>query len=234
MSKQAIKRVMGGHVPGPVEQAAMKVHYERGSQAVVDRNKWRTMAFLLVVVIIGMSGGFVALLPLKSVEVVRVGQEASGRVVVDAQQQVNREWGDEVQMAWVSDWARMMFEVNAPTWRRSVGKALSLTVGTAKSQSDDYLRLEENNPPYLLGKDPSFVREVERVSVNVIQPNVVLIRFRLITRWSNGNKTVKQLAMTATLKQTTQTSREEIIENPSGLLLSNFSISDESSATNPK
>ena len=219
------------HVPGDIEKAASKVYFERGSQLLVENISFKKITTGLLITNILMAIALVVLLPLKTVETVKVSQDKNDRLhVVDDQngQSGTKAIADEsVQLAWVADWTKDVFEINAATWVRNFKRAISRTTGTAKDQLQDYWHVETNNPTRILTKDRDFVREVERLSINTIQPNVILIRFRLISRAADGTKSTKIYATTVTLKSVPGKSREEIIDNPSGLLAQSISISDE-------
>lgn len=219
------------HVPGPLETAAVREYFERGSKFAVSNLGLNKMVIMLMLSNLILAAALVSLLPLKTVEIVKVTQDKNDRIrVLDDQISSSAKFiaDESAQLAWVSDWAQDVFEINAATWQRNLKRGLSRTSGAAKDQLQDYWRIETNNPAALLSKDRDYVRELERVSINAIQPNVILIRYKLISRLGDGTKSVKSLATTVTLKNSTPKSRDEIIDNPTGLLAQSVSMSEES------
>lgn len=218
------------HTPGPIEEAAARIYYERGSLAISDVLTWKKFTAFFVFLSAIQAVAITMLIPLKSIEIVKISQDNLGKVKIVENQDSNQRYSAdaEAQMFWVSQWTTDAFEINEATWRRNLTRAITRTSGAAKEQINEYLVRQENNPVIILEKDLSFVREVERISINTIQPNVILIRFKLISRMQNGVKMVKTYAMTVTLKNIQPKTREELIDNPAALSVQSFSISDES------
>jgi type IV secretory pathway component VirB8 len=214
-------------VPGPYEQAALKIYFERGSKEAVERNTWRAVTVVLACAL-GLCGlGFWQLIPLKTVETALVSKDSSGRAQVEF---AGKAWtpDSEMKAAWLSDWVQALSEVNAATWERSVARAASLSVGTARDQIRDYLQREGNQPVLLLKDKPAYVREYKLTSVNNVNDNVLLLRFTLTSRPNPGaNKITVAYAITATLTTVKPETRAQAIDNPSGLVVSNFNITED-------
>ena len=220
---------VAGHVPGPMEQAAVQTYFERGSKPILERNLWRWAAFGSSATSLLLITAIIILLPLKSIETIQINKGNEGRLVADSSDAKKFSVDDDSKAAWVSDWASDLTEINAPTWQRNVERALSKTASTAIDQAKDYLNRDENQPARLLHDRPEFVREFKRESINTLQPNVLLIRYTLTSRPNPGSpKSAKTFAMTVTLNYLKPKTREEVVRNPSGLVVQTFNISEES------
>ena len=221
--------VVTGHIPGPMEQAAVQVYFERGSKPVLEKNLWRWAAFGSTATALMLGASIIILLPLKSIETIQINKGVEGRLIADSSDAKKFSPDDDSKAAWLSDWVSDLTEINAPTWQRNVERALSKTTSTAIDQAKDYLNRDENQPARLLYDRPEFVREFKRESINTLQPNVLLIRYTLTSRPSPGApKTLKTFAMTVTLNYVKPKTREEVVRNPSGLVVQTFNISEES------
>lgn len=196
---------------------------------MLEKNTWKSLAFGGMATSALLATAIVLMLPLKSVETIQVGKGADGRLSVQATDAQKLTVDDDARAAWVNDWVRDLTEINSATWQRGVARAASRSVGTGVDQVRDYLNNEENQPASLLAKHPGYIREFRRESVNMLQSNVVLIRYTLTSRPRPGaDKQSKTYAMTVNLSSVKPKSREEVIDNPSSLVVQNFNISDES------
>lgn len=228
-SKASITRTATiGRVPGPMEEAAVRVYYERGSKQSIERNMWRITALGSMGISLLMGGALVLLLPLKSVETIQINKDQAGRVSVQNVDAQRFTADDDVKMAWANDWVSNLTEINGATWKRSIEQTAAKSIATAIDQVRDYLAKDENQPAQILYEKPLYIREFSRQSINMLSPNVVLLRYSLTSRPAPGApKVVKSYAMTITLATVKPRSRDEVVSNPSGLAVQNFSISEE-------
>lgn len=224
----AQKAAILGTTPGPMEQAAARNYFERGSKQSVEAHRWRLISITLMTIAAMQAASIALMMPLKTVETIQIKSDAQGRVAVanaDAQRFTP---DDGVKQAWVIDWATDLTEINAATWQRSIGRATSRALGVGVDQIRDYLSKPENQPAQLLNEKPSYVREFSRQSVNMIDGNVALLRYSLISRSGPGApKVVKSYVLTATLATVKQETREDVLRNPTGLAVQSFNISEE-------
>ena len=216
------------HVAGPISDLAEKTYFDRGSKPVIEMTNWRLIAFILAGAVVSLAVAIASLIPLKTVETVTVTKLENGRLTAESSTTRVFVADDVVKQAWVNEWVTRFVEVNPSTWSRDSKRTLMMTVGSGTDQANDYMRREENNPAWLLSKNPGYVREMKRQSINLLSSDIVLIRYTLTSRAAAGIKSVKSFAITVNLKKITPASVEDAIENPSGLMVGNFSISEES------
>lgn len=227
IGSDAKKKGIASNIPSEMTQKAAKVYYDRGSKPVVEMNNWRLIAFCSLGVCALLALSITMILPLKSIEIITVTRNENGKLEANSAQQRRFSADDTVKLAWVNDWAADLVEINPSTWQKNVGKSVSMTVGTATDQARDYLSMEANQPAILLAKNQGYVREMQRQSINMLQPNVVLLRYTLTSRPGMGAKETKAYAMTVTLGSVKAESIEQALSNPAGLTVSNFSVSEE-------
>lgn len=217
-----------GRVPGPHEQAAAQLYFERGSKQAIDKNHWRMTAFGSLTSTVVLSVALVMLFPLKTVETIQINKDQNGRVTVQNVDAQRFSADEDVKLSWANDWVTSLTEISNATWQRNVERAASKSVGTAIDQVRDYLGKADNQPAQILFEKPSYVREFNRLSLNSLSPDVVLVRYTLTSRPIPGSpKVVKGYAMTITLASIKPKSRDEVLNNPSGLAVQSFSISEE-------
>jgi len=224
MSTQSTKK-RPDHVPGPIEAAAAKVYFNRGSKEAIDKNRWRTVAVgSLFVAALGVTSTVVLALTSK-VHVMQVSQVDGGRLeVVGVASRFSA--NDEIKMAWANDFVNELTEILPAVWQRNAQKVQARSVGVAVDQTRSYL--VNNNPAQILAKHPSFVREYRRRSVNKIADNTFLVRYELTDRSHQGaTPQVRRFAMTITLTSVGHRTIDDVYANPSGLAAVSFSISEE-------
>lgn len=226
-SKQGSPAGPLAHAPGPHYEAVVREYYARGSKEVAERNHWRVFAFLLVGALTAAGLGFWQLIPLKSVETVLVSKASNGTAVAES---ASSDWKPDQTMmrAFASAWVGLVVEINIATWQRSIERATYQTTGMAGDQLRDFLNKPTNNPAILVKDAPSFVREYEPGTVNFVSDNVLLVRYKTTTRTTPGaEKVVASYAMTLTLQRNKAQSKNDALVNPTGLVVSTFSVSEE-------
>jgi type IV secretory pathway component VirB8 len=214
--------------PGPLNESAVRAHFERGSAEKLLGDNWRNMCFLLILGLIAMAFVVSQLLPLKTVEVYIATKQDSGRVVVE-ESSPNWTPDQDVVQYFLSDWVSNLTEVNPASWERTTARAIELTVGTGTDQTKDFLRKPDNNPALLLKNAPNYIRTYELVSSNILKEGSSLIRFRTVSRnASSGTTETAAFAVTINYIKIKPTNRKQALSNPTGLAIASFNISEES------
>jgi type IV secretory pathway TrbF-like protein len=216
------------HVPGPMEEAAVRAYFERGSQQALDRNRWRVATIVSLTISALLAAGMVVVATKQDVYVMQVSKDVSGQLQVGGV--ASKFMADEdSQMAWASNYAQVLTEITPAIWRRNVERVMNLSAGVATDQVRAYLQQPESNPAALLDKNNLYVREYHRKSVNKVAENTYLVRYELISRIApNAASSTKAFAMTVTLTHLGHKTREDVFKNPEGLAALNFSLSEES------
>lgn len=227
------KSTVPDHVPGPMEQAAVRTYFERGSQQAIEKNGWKTAALMSSACTLIAISGLVVMAARSEVEVFQVAKTDGGQLqVVAAAGKFTPD--EDTQMAWTSRWLSELTEISPALWQRNVASVQSKIVGTAADQVKTYLQRAENNPAFLLTSQPSYIREYERRSVNKVGEMTYLVRYELINRPAPGGQVERATyAATVTLTTVGHRNRNDVFSNPEGLAVSSFSISQESSVRKP-
>lgn len=216
------------YTPGPTKEATSRKYFERGSAEKLMGDKWRTMCFVLTVIIVVLAIAISQLIPLKTVEVYVASKQDSGRIIVE---ESTSNWvpDQDVVQYLLSEWVSNLVEVNAASWERTTARAVELTINAGTDQTRDFLRKPENNPALLINDSPTFVRTYERLSSNILKEGSSLIRFQTLSRDAN-NPAAKAATYAITINyiKIKPTTRKQAMANPTGLAIASFNISEES------
>lgn len=208
----------------------MRTFFERGSQQAIDRNRWRIAALASMLTVAVMGVALAVLTARQEIYVMQVSKDASGELQVAGAARVF-EADEDSKMAWSINYVQNLTEITPAIWRRNVDRAVRLSSGVAADQVRSYLNSPNSNPAALLQKNPLYVREFHRRSINKIANNTYLVRYDLISRMAQNTAAKTQsFAITITIASAQPTSREDVFANPAGLVATNFSISEESPA----
>lgn len=215
------------HIPGPMEEAAVRTYYERGSGSAIIGGYWKLGALGMGALCLILSTALLVLLMLQEVHVMQVSKDASGELHVTGV--ASKFVADEdTQMAWASRFAGELTEITPAIWQRNVESIQGKAVGVASDQVKSYLQHSDNNPAQMLSRYPLFVREYRRVSVNKVADMTYLIRYELTSRpGPNIAPIPKRYAMTITLTAIGHKTRDDVFRNREGLAALNFSISED-------
>jgi type IV secretion system protein VirB5 len=218
------------HVPGPMEVAAFKAYFERGSAQKIESNSWRTATILSLLVSVVCAGAVAGIAMQQQIQVFQVAPGEGGQLQVVGTP-VKFTPSEDMQMAWASRWLADLTQINPALWEKSVSSVQSKVTRTAPDQVKSYLSRPENNPAALLSKQPGYVREYERRTVNKVGDMTYLVRYDLVSRPAPGTTVErKSFAATVTLASVGHSTRDDVFNNPEGLAVSNLSISEEAAA----
>ncbi len=234
MKPKITKAAVPDHVPGPMEEAAVRAFFERGSKQALDSNRWRVATFLSLAAVVAVGALAAVVAARQEVFVMQVSKDASGDLqVAGAAKTFSPD--EDSKMAWSINYAQTLTEISPAIWRRNVDRVVKLSSGVAVDQVRAYLGRNDSNPAALLNKNELYVREFHRKSVNKVAENTYLVRYELISRiTSNETPKTQSFAMTVTVANVGYRSREDVFNNPAGLVATNFSISEEKKNTELK
>ena len=215
------------YTPGPVDEAVKKEYFERGSKAVIEKNRWFVIAILLGAGLVGSVFAMLAMLPLKTVDTVIVRQADTGRLVADTSVGGTWEPDQDATAYFLNQWLGDVYSINASTIRKTQASAAEMVTGLAVAQLSDLYHKE--NPILALSQNPLIFRDREFISINFIKSDTALIRYRLTTRLDATHPAdVRSYAMTITFVKIKPSTREDVMRNPGGIFITNFSNSEES------
>lgn len=212
--------------PGAIGKDAAVLHFERGAKPTIERNRWFFVSCVLGVALVAQGIAMNTLLPLKTVETHLVREVGGGRLVTEGTAVGAWAPDDDAVDYFLNQWAYKVWDISAATVDGMIAESSEQVVGTAKVQLQE---LRKKTNPYVLLKDyPGYSRTYELISVNKVQDDVRLIRFRTITRLSPdvAPKTTVY-AMTVTFTRVKPTTRAEVMKNPAGLFITSFNTTEE-------
>lgn len=182
------------------------------------------ISLILAIALVASNIAIYIMLPLKSVETYGVTKVEGGRLVVDSTP-VGYWTPDKDSIAYfINQWASKVYDINQSTIDQTIKETQELAIGNATKQLTDLRR--KTNPYALLAATPGFVRSYERISVNFIKDDVALVRFH--TQSSAGEKVTRATyAMTVTFVRIKPVTRDQVLQNPAGLFITNFNVTEE-------
>ena len=214
------------HVPGPMQEAAVRTFFERGSQQSLDKSRWRVAALLSMSGLVVMGVLLVVLASRQETYVMQVTKDSTTGELQVSGVAKTFEADEETRMAWAIDYAKTLTEISPAIWRRNVDRVVRMSSGVAADQVRTYLNRPDTNPAALLQQQSLYVREFHRKSVNKVASNTYLIRYDLVSRSAPTAPAVtNSFAMTITVAPVGHQSREDVFANPAGLAATNFSLS---------
>ena len=97
----AVKKSPIDHVPGPMEEAATRMYYERGSAVAVEKGAWKITALASITVSALVCSALVAVILQQKVHVLQVAKDTSGALQVVGEAQ-KFQADEDTKMAWAS------------------------------------------------------------------------------------------------------------------------------------
>lgn len=210
--------------PSHIDDKTARQFFDRGARARIGENRMFLIALISVIANVGSIVLVYSLFPLKQIETIQVHKIPGGRLVADSEP-VGFWTPDKDSIAYfLNKWAYNVFDINQSTIDGTIKEAQKLTIGNASKQLTELRR--KTNPYTSLNEHPGYTRTYEFTTINFIKDDVALLRFQTVARY--GDKVErKAYAMTITFVQIKPTNRAQVMENPAGLHISNFNLTDE-------
>lgn len=202
-----------------------KGFFERFGGATVESSRWFTFSIVLVVVLIGQSIAIMQMLPLKTVVAYKIGVTDEGRVAGTPFAAEAYTPGENEKKYFLSQWTTKLFTLDRFFTEKYLLDAYALTRDQAASQFSDYVNRFQ--PLVALKADPSLNQQVTVRSVSFVQQGVALVRFRVDTRAAKKSVVSKDMLLTIYFATIPPKTEEEIYQNPIGLFITQFSVSED-------
>lgn len=107
----------------------------------------------------------------------------------------------------------------------NLDEARSLFVSKANNQFS--LWFQQNQPTLKVKKNPDFTRTVEIKSSSMLPNNVVIVRFKTTESNEEEDPIIQNYIITAKYLISPRKSRQEALENPTGIFYEHFTIDEE-------
>lgn len=203
-------------------------YFERGNAHTMMLKYANTIIICLVLIVVILAFALTQLIPLKTFQIVHVTPVDGGRVLTE---KVESNWKpNQANVGYfLNAWAENTFNINYSTWRENIDKSSKIVSGTAFEQLRTHFRKEDFNSAAIMNKTPTYVKTYEKISVNFIKDDVILIRFKTTSIAMPGaTPVVKYYALTLNVSFTQPTSMEQALNNPAGIVITSFNLSEES------
>ncbi|WP_321935257.1 VirB8/TrbF family protein [Paraburkholderia sp. J8-2] len=227
----AAKAIAGPAVPpftpGPIRESAVRKYFARGEMQRITGNRW-FLAFMISMGLNAVQGVSNAMLfPLKSVEIIFLHENGGGRLTLE-QAGPSASVADHDAIAYyLSEWLDNVYDINASTIQAKLAKAGETAVGNAHDQLQDLIAKE--NPYGQLHDDPQLRQYFNRLTVNWVNEDTVIVRYTLTKRLAEGAAPqVQTWAMTITYTHIKSTTPDQVKRNPAGIYVTSFNVNQES------
>ena len=212
--------------PGSIGQNAAQKYFEMGSAIRIERNRWFLTALIIGCALVAESVSLSFLFPLKTVETIQVNRMEGGRLVADPTPVGNWEPDNDSLAFFINKWAESVFDVKRATIQQTVAESSLYAIDTAARQLKEF-RIADN-PISNLNEYPGYSRSYTFMSINFINSETALLRFKTTTR--KGEMVEEDVyLMTVTYTLVKPKTVDQVVRNPAGLYVTNFTLSKESS-----
>ena len=224
------KATSGGKIPdfapGTIGQNAAQKYFEMGSHLRIERNRWFLIALILGGALVAESVSLSFLFPLKTVETIQVNKLEGGRLVADPTP-VGSWVPDNDSLAYfINRWAESVFDVKRATIQKTVADSALYAIDTAAKQLTEFR--QSDNPIASLNEYPGYSRSYTFMSINFLNAETALLRFKTTTRKADVVEEDVYL-MTVVFTLVKPKNVDQVVRNPAGLYVTNFTLSKESS-----
>lgn len=204
---------------------AVKRRFLNEGALEVERNRYFVLLLAFAGLIAVLVFAIAALTPLKEVIPYVIETDDIGRTQAAAVT-VERFTPTDAQVRYfLAEWVDHLMSVRPGVTQVNLPKAFRKTRGTAATQFREYL--EEFDPLGQVFNEPDRITDTRIRSINVLGDNAVLIQFRTITREPRRVDETQDYSLTLNYRLQPPTTEEEILENPTGLQITNFNLTRE-------
>jgi type IV secretion system protein TrbF len=219
-------RAPGDLTPGPIKESTVRKYFERGGKLKLqsDRSYWTNMMSLVLNLF--LASVIVMLLPLKTVQTVVIHEGSVGQLN-PGYNEVDNYMPDRNAIAYfLSAWVDNARDINASVINDRLTAAGAVAIGDAHDQLQELVK--EDNPLGRLRQYPYLRRTYQRLSLNFVKNDTVVLRYSLTERTGPGSPpTVTVWVMTITFERIPPHTQEQVDTNPAGLYVTSFNNSQE-------
>ncbi len=201
--------------------------YEAWGKSVVGRNRFFILSAFLAAAVVAMAVALAAITPLKTVQPYIVKVADTGQVFVDPAGTQAYEPGEAEKKYFLGKWVEYGWTIDSRFLTDYLEKAYNMTRDKAVAEFRELI--EASRPAARLAENPSLTATPSISSINFIREDTALIRFHVTerTRMEKDTPIVTYYAMTTRFIIDPPKTEKEILENPIGLFIVNFSLSRE-------
>lgn len=205
---------------------ARREWFERMGSPIVDKNRWAFIAFIELLVIIALVIAISYLVPLVRVVPYVVKVDDAGKAAASSVMAQEYKPSNAHINYFVAEWVRKWQSIDPATLSKDLTGAFTLVRSRAIDEFREWIR--EDKPVERLNKSAgTLTRVVKIVSVTPVNDNVVQVRFMTIERDGSSDVKTKNKVALVHFALIQPKSEEEILQNPLGLFVSHFALSEE-------
>jgi len=213
--------------PTTALQKARQRWFEEYGAAGMNSNRMFVGLMASLITNISLGIALAVMMPLKTVQpwMVKVDKEegvATATKVGTAPYQP----GDPEKRYFLAEWTTMLLTLDKYMTEKNLVKAFYRTRGKGSSEFGDWV--DVNKPAEALKLDPSLTRNIQIRSISFVADGAALVRVSLETRTSAQSSPIrKNVIATIHFAVIPPTTEQEILENPIGLYITHFAISED-------
>jgi len=207
-------------------EKARFIWFEQYGHAVVERNRYFIALIILALLNIAQGMAIYQMMPLKTVVPYVVKVADNGSVVTSNVATSDFVAGDKEIAYFMVEWIKNVMTLDRQLTERNLKAAMRRTSGVASTQLSDHVK---NTKPFIaLSEMPDLVRTVDIVTMpSTISDKVMMLRIETVARNSREVLVTKRYQVTLRYALAPPQTEQEIMDNPIGLFITDFKISEE-------
>ena len=223
-AKAGIEQI--GNVPLTAYDRAKAEWAERNGDATVNQSRYFVLLVLMMLGVVLMAGALFGLAPLKTVIPYEISfdrntGETNVRPITTERFVPN----DTQKRYFIARWVRQLLTIDPFTTERDLTEAFSFVRGKAVGEFQDFIRTTQ--PIVRVGQDRNLTRAVQVSSLQFIGDNVAQTRVVTQERTTGQESPQKRFILTIHFVIEPPKTEREMYQNPIGLHITHFAISEE-------
>jgi type IV secretion system protein VirB5 len=215
-----------GNAPNVAYEKARQQWAERMGEPIVEKNRWFVVAILLGLALIASLAAISNLIPLKTVVPYGIQiDRATGEVTAKPIAATDFKPGQAEKKYFITRWIRDIIDLEPNITERNLREAFGFVRGKAIEEYKDFMN--QTKPLLRLREEPTLTRKTDIISFNFMTDNTANIRFQTEERQASVAPVIKRYAAFVTYELLAPTTDRDIVENPLGLFITHFTISEE-------
>lgn len=215
-----------GNVPNVAYEKARQQWAERMGEPIVERNRWFLMALFLAFALLVSLLALKHLTPLKTVVpyAIKIDQD-TGEIrgaPVEASKFV---LGTAEKKYFISRWVRNIIDLEPRVTEKNLREAFGFVRGKAVDEYKDFMT--KTRPLARLQEEKTLSRRADIVSIIIESENTANIRFVTEERQVGSAPVRQRYVAFITYEVVPPTTDLEMLENPLGIFITHFVISEE-------
>jgi len=195
-------------------------------EPIVERNRWFIFSMVLTCALVASLTALNMLMPLKTAVpyIVKVDQ-ATGEIGAKPIAASGYKPGDSEKKYFLTRWIKNVIDLEPTITERNLRDAFGFIRGKAIDEYKDYMTLTK--PLARLREERTLTRKTDIVSFNFMTDNTANVRFQTEERQAGAIPVIKRYAAFITYEIVPPMTDKDIVENPLGLFITHFTISEE-------